>query len=107
MFGSLTVDEVIESADTALAVATQSVFGQFGFIMTSIAALFATVGAVNSQLYASIGATYTMAKDGALPPRFGERRRGGTARSQRPVVLGGPHPADGEPVRRQRDRVRR
>jgi amino acid transporter len=77
VFGSLTVDEVVESADTALAVATQSVFGKFGFIMTSIAALFATVGAVNSQLYASIGATYTMAKDGALPPRFAERRRGG------------------------------
>ena len=77
VFGSLTVDQVVESADTALAVATQSVFGQVGFIMTSIAALFATVGAVNSQLYASIGATYTMAKDGALPPRFGERRRGG------------------------------
>ncbi len=76
VFGSLTVDEVIESADTALAVATESVFGQIGFVMTSIAALFATVGAVNSQLYASIGATYTMAKDGALPPRFGERRRG-------------------------------
>jgi amino acid transporter len=76
VFGSLSVDEVIESADTALAVATQSVFGQVGFIMTSIAALFATVGAVNSQLYASIGATYTMAKDGALPARFAERRRG-------------------------------
>ncbi len=77
VFGSLTVDEVIESADTALAVATQSVFGQFGFVMTSIAALFACVGAVNSQLYGSIGSTYTMAKDGTLPPAFGERRRGG------------------------------
>ena len=77
VFGSLTVDEVIKSADTALAVATQSVFGQFGFVMTSIAALFACVGAVNSQLYGSIGSTYTMAKDGVLPPAFGERRRGG------------------------------
>jgi amino acid transporter len=77
VFGSLTVEEVIENADTALAVATQSVFGQFGFIMTSVAALFACVGAVNSQLYGSIGSTYTMAKDGALPPAFGERRRGG------------------------------
>jgi len=77
VFGSLTVDEVVRHADTALAEATKSVFGQLGFIMTSVAALFATVSSVNSNLYTTIGATYTMAKDGVLPPRFGERRRGG------------------------------
>jgi amino acid transporter len=81
VFGTLTVDEVIANADTALAVAALPIFGAFGYTMISIAAVFATTGAINSQLYASIGATYSMAKDGHLPPVFGlkrKRREGGT-----------------------------
>jgi amino acid transporter len=81
VFGTLTVDEVIANADTALAVAALPIFGAFGYTMISIAAVFATTGAINSQLYASIGATYSMAKDGHLPPIFGlkrKRREGGT-----------------------------
>ena len=67
VFGTLTVEEVIANADTALAVAALPIFGAFGYTMISIAAVFATTGAINSQLYASIGATYAMAKDGTLP----------------------------------------
>lgn len=79
VFGTLTVDEVIANADTALAAAALPIFGQFGYTMISIAALFATTGAINSQLYATIGATFSMAKDGHLPLVFGkQRRRGGT-----------------------------
>ena len=81
VFGTLTVEEVIANADTALAVAAMPIFGMFGYTMISIAAVFATTGAINSQLYASIGATYSMAKDGQLPPRFAMERRlrkGGT-----------------------------
>jgi amino acid transporter len=81
VFGTLTVDEVIANADTALAVAAMPIFGMFGYTMISIAAVFATTGAINSQLYASIGATYSMAKDGQLPHRFALSRRlrkGGT-----------------------------
>jgi len=81
VFGTLTVEEVIANADTALAVAALPIFGAAGYTMISIAALFSTTGAINSQLYASIGATYTMAKDGHLPPVFGlkrRRREGGT-----------------------------
>lgn len=81
VFGTLTVEEVIANADTALAVAALPIFGTFGYTMISIAAVFATTGATNSQLYASIGATYSMAKDGHLPPVFGlkrRRRQGGT-----------------------------
>jgi amino acid transporter len=77
----LTVDEVIANADTALAVAALPIFGSIGYTMISISALFSTTGAINSQLYASIGATYTMAKDGTLPPVFSLKRRrraGGT-----------------------------
>jgi amino acid transporter len=81
VFGTLTVEEVIANADTALAVAALPIFGAAGYTMISIAALFSTTGAINSQLYASIGATYAMAKDGHLPPIFGlkrRRREGGT-----------------------------
>ena len=81
VFGTLTVEEVIANADTALAVAALPIFGQFGYTMISIAAIFATTGAINSQLYASIGATFFMAKEGHLPPVFGLKRRrnkGGT-----------------------------
>lgn len=81
VFGTLTVEEVIANADTALAVAALPIFGAFGYTMISVAALFSTTGAINSQLYATIGATYAMAKDGTLPPTFGEKRRwraGGT-----------------------------
>jgi len=45
--------------------------------MISIAALFATASATNSQLYATIAATYAMAKDGHLPPVFAKQRSGG------------------------------
>lgn len=75
VFGTLTVDEVIANADTALAVAAMPIFGAAGYTMISVAALFSTTGAINSQLYASIGASYTMAKDGTLPPIFGLKRR--------------------------------
>jgi amino acid transporter len=79
VFGTLTVDQVIANADTALAVAALPIFGAAGYTMISIAAIFATTGAINSQLYASIGATFAMAKDGHLPPAFAlKRRRGGT-----------------------------
>jgi amino acid transporter len=81
VFGTLTVEEVIANADTALAVAAYPIFGAAGVTLITISALFSTTGAINSQLYASIGATYAMAKDGTLPPVFAKQRRhrvGGT-----------------------------
>lgn len=79
VFGILPVNEVIAQANTALAAAAEPIFGTAGYTLISIAALFATAGAVNTQLYSSVGATFTMAKDGFLPPRFAkERQRGST-----------------------------
>ena len=81
VFGTLTVQQVIDNADTALAVAAYPIFGELGVTLITLAAVFATTGAINSQLYASIGATYSMAKDGQLPPIFALKRRrraGGT-----------------------------
>ena len=77
VFGTLTVQEVIDNADTALAAAALPIFGALGYTMISIAAIFATAGATNSQLYATTGITYIMAKYGQLPPIFGQRRRSG------------------------------
>lgn len=74
VFGTLTVEEVIANAETALAVAALPIFGAIGYTMISIAALFATTGSINSQLYATMGAASTMARDGILPPVFGEKR---------------------------------
>ncbi len=79
VFGILPVKEVIAQAETALAAAAEPIFGSAGYTLISVAALFSTAGAVNTQLYSSIGATFTMAKEGFLPPRFSAaRRRGGT-----------------------------
>jgi amino acid transporter len=86
VFGTLTVAEVIANADTALAAAALPIFGMLGYTMISIAAVFATTGAINSQLYASIGATYAMAKDGHLPPVFGLKRRRGKGGTQGLVI---------------------
>jgi amino acid transporter len=86
VFGTLTVEEVIKNADTALAVAAYPIFGSAGVILISISALFSTTGAINSQLYASIGATYTMAKDGHLPPVFALKRRWRTGGTQGLVI---------------------
>ena len=86
VFGILTVDEVIKYADTALAAAAYPIFGDMGVIMICIAALFSTTGAINSQLYASIGATYAMAKDGQLPPVFAMKRRRRTGGTQGLVI---------------------
>ena len=54
--------------------------------MISIAAIFATTGAINSQLYATIGVCYAMAKDGHLPPVFGKPRRWRPAGNQGLVI---------------------
>ena len=86
VFGTLSVEQVIASADTALAVAALPIFGALGFTMISLAAVFATTGATNSQLYATIGVSSAMAKDGYLPTSFGFRFRGGAEGTQGMVI---------------------
>jgi amino acid transporter len=86
VFGTLPVADVIKYADTALAAAAYPIFGNLGVVMICLAALFSTTGAINSQLYASIGATYAMAKDGQLPPVFALKRRWRTGGTQGLVI---------------------
>jgi amino acid transporter len=78
VFGTLTVDEVIDSGGTALAVAAEPVLGSAGYWLMSITALFATAGATNSGLYPAAGLGDEMAAIGQFPPVMG-RRVGGRA----------------------------
>jgi amino acid transporter len=78
VFGTLTVNEVIDSGGTALAVAAEPVLGNAGYWLMSVTALFATAGATNSGLYPAAGLCEQMASAGQFPPALG-RRVGGRA----------------------------
>ena len=76
VFGTLTVDEVIASGGTALAVAAEPVLGQLGFWLMTVTALFATAGATNAGLYPATGLSDHLASIGQFPPLLA-RRLGG------------------------------
>ena len=76
VFGTLTVDEVIDSGGTALAVAAEPVLGSAGYWLMSVTALFATAGATNSGLYPATGLSEQMAAAGQFPPALGRRVAG-------------------------------
>jgi amino acid transporter len=78
VFGTLTVDEVITSGGTALAVAAEPVLGRVGYWLMSVTALFSTAGATNAGLYPAAGLCEEMASIGQFPPVLG-RRFGGRA----------------------------
>lgn len=87
VFGTLSVDEVIASGGTALAVAAEPVLGEFGYWLMTVTALFATAGATNSGLYPATGLGDEMAAVGQFPPAMG-RRVGGRASMGIVVTLG-------------------
>jgi amino acid transporter len=71
VFGTLTVEEVIESGGTAIAVAAEPTLGQIGFWLMSVTGLFATAGATNSGIYPAGGLSLQLASTGQFPPLFG------------------------------------
>ena len=81
VFGTLTVDKVISSGGTALAVAAEPALGQAGYWLMSITALFATAGATNAGLYPAAGLSERLAETGQFPPlmarKFGGRASAG------------------------------
>jgi amino acid transporter len=77
VFGTLTVQEVIDSGGTALAVAAEPVLGRAGYWMMTVTALFATAGATNSGLYPAAGLCEQMASIDQFPPQLGRRSLGG------------------------------
>lgn len=75
VFGTLTVDEVIASGGTALAVAAQPVLGNAGYWMMTVTALFATAGCTNAGLYPAAGICEQMVASGQFPPALDHRFR--------------------------------
>ena len=73
VFGTLTVDEVIASGGTAIAVAAEPVLGAAGYWMMTVTALFATSGATNAGLYPATGLCEGMVASGQFPPVLGRR----------------------------------
>jgi amino acid transporter len=76
VFGTLTVEQVIASGGTALAVAAEPVLGSAGYWLMSVTALFATAGATNAGLYPAAGLSERLVETGQFPPVMA-RRLGG------------------------------
>jgi amino acid transporter len=73
VFGTLTVEKVIASGGTAIAVAAEPTLGSAGYWLMSVTALFATAGATNAGLYPAGGLCEEMANTGQFPPPMGRR----------------------------------
>jgi amino acid transporter len=73
VFGTLTVEQVISSKGTALAVAAQPVLGDAGYWLMTVTALFATAGATNAGLYPINGLSEGMVAIGQFPKFLGRR----------------------------------
>jgi amino acid transporter len=73
VFGMLTLDEVIASGNTAIAAAAEPILGAAGFTIMTIAAVFSTSSAVNSQFFATTGVTAYLAEIGQFPPSLGKK----------------------------------
>ena len=78
VFGTLTVETVIDSGGTALAVAAQPSLGDAGYLLMAITALFATAGATNAGLYPAAGLSERLAETRQFPGLMA-RRVGGRA----------------------------
>jgi amino acid transporter len=75
VFGTLTVDEVIQYGPRAIAEAARPTLGDAGYAAMAIAALLATASSVTATLYASEGLTNTLAQVGQFPTVFGTTSR--------------------------------
>jgi amino acid transporter len=75
VFGTLTVQEVVQYGPTAIAEAARPALGDAGFVAMGIAALLATSSSVLATFYASVGLTGTLAEVGQFPPLFGSTSR--------------------------------
>jgi amino acid transporter len=76
VFGTLTVEKVISSGGTALAVAAEPALGKAGYWLMSVTALFATAGATNAGLYPAPGLCERLAETGQFPGLMARKLRG-------------------------------
>jgi amino acid transporter len=73
VFGTLSVEQVIESGPTAIAVAAEPALGTAGYWLILVTALFATAGATNAGLYPATGLSEQLTSTGQFPSAMGER----------------------------------
>lgn len=71
--GNLSLEEVVEAKENALAMAAKPFLGQLGFLLISIGALLSTSSAINASIFGGANIAYSLAKDGELP-KFFERK---------------------------------
>lgn len=65
--GNLSVAELVQAKDYALAEAARPLMGKWGFVLIAIAAMLSTASAINATLYGASRISYIIAKDGELP----------------------------------------
>jgi amino acid transporter len=75
VFGTLTVAQVIQYGERAIAEAARPALGDAGYTIMAVAALLATAGATNATLYASGNLTGMLADEGLFPAFFGAGSR--------------------------------
>ena len=73
--GNLDLSDILQYEEYALAVAARPFLGQAGFTLIGVAALFSTASAINATLFGTARLGSVMARERALPPAFGFRRR--------------------------------
>jgi amino acid transporter len=66
--GSLDPARLAASADFALAQAAKPALGHPGFVLVALAAILATLSAINATLYGTARLSYSIALEGELPP---------------------------------------
>lgn len=71
--GSLTPQKIASAEDFALAQAAKPSLGEAGFTLVAVAAVLATLSAINSTLYGAGRLSYTIATEGELPERLTEQ----------------------------------
>jgi amino acid transporter len=76
VFGTLTVEQVIASGGTAIAVAAEPILGKAGYWMMSLVALFATSGATNAGLYPAQGLCEQLVETKQFPPLMARKFAG-------------------------------
>jgi len=75
VMGILTPEEIRASREYAIAEALRPIFGQWGFVLASLAALLATSSAINGTLFGASRMLADIAGDGILPVVLARRNR--------------------------------
>ena len=75
VMGILTPEEIHTAREYAIAEALRPIFGHWGFVLASLAALLATGSAINGTLFGASRMLADIAKDGILPVILARRNR--------------------------------